>query len=217
MKWDYFLFDLDGTITDSSEGIVNCVIYALEAAGAEIPDRTKLLGFIGPPLVEGFQNITGMSKEEAVQATAKYRERYGVLGLFENKVYDGIEAVLKELKKQGKVIALATSKPETYSLRILQHFQLKKYFDVVVGSTLDGMRNHKKDVITEVFCRLDLSDSQKEKVLMIGDRRQDVEGAKACGISCAGVYYGFAEPEELETAGADYIVQNVEDLKKLIL
>lgn len=217
MKWDYILFDLDGTITDSSEGIVNCVIYALEAAGVEIPDKAKLLGFIGPPLVEGFQDIAGLSREEAIQATAKYRERYGVLGLFENKVYEGIESVLKELKQQGKTVALATSKPETYSLRILQHFHLMKYFDVVVGSTLDGLRNHKKDVIMEVFRRLELTEAEREKVLMVGDRRQDVEGAKACGISCVGVYYGFAESQELETAGADYIAKDVEELKKIIL
>ncbi len=215
--WDYILFDLDGTITDSSEGIINCVIYALEAAGKEIPDRTKLLGFIGPPLVEGFQDITGMTKEEALQATAKYRERYGVIGLFENKVYEGIISLLKDLKEQGKKIALATSKPETYAIRILQHFQIIKYFDVMVGSTLEGERNHKKDVIQEVFRRLELPEELKEKVVMIGDRKQDVEGAKSCGISCVGVYYGFAEAGELELAGADYIARDMDDLKKLIL
>lgn len=217
MKWDYILFDLDGTITDSSEGIINCVIYALEAAGTAVPERSRLFRFIGPPLVEGFQEIAGMTKEEAVQATAKYRERYGVIGLFENKLYEGIEQLLKELKSQGKVIALATSKPETYSIRILQHFHLMKYFDVVVGSTLEGKRNHKKDVITEVFQRLKISEEEKKKVLMIGDRKQDVEGAKACGIDCVGVYYGFAESGELEEAGADYIIQDMESLKKLIL
>ncbi len=217
MKWKYLLFDLDGTITDSSEGIINCVIYALEAAGVDTPDYTKLLGFIGPPLVEGFQDIVGMTEEDARQATAKYRERYSVIGLFENKVYEGIPTLLEDLKAQGKVIALATSKPETYSIRILQHFRLMKYFDVVVGSTLEGERNHKKDVIQEVFRRMNLPENEKEKVLMIGDRKQDVEGAKTCGISCAGVYYGFAEKGELEAAGADYIAEDVEALRKLIL
>ena len=137
MGWKYILFDLDGTLTDSNEGILNCVVYALEAAGMEIPDRETLLKFIGPPLVDGFQEITGMTREEAVTATAKYRERYGVIGLFENKPYEGIEQVLSELKKQGKLLVLATSKPETYAVRILQHFHLMKYFDETVGSELD--------------------------------------------------------------------------------
>ncbi len=217
MEWNYFLFDLDGTITDSSEGIINCVIYALEAAQEEPIDKKELLRFIGPPLIEGFQEIAGMSRERAVEATAKYRERYSVIGLFENKLYDGIEELLKELKSQGKTVVLATSKPEVYAVRILQHFHLMKYFDEVVGSTLEGIRNHKKDVIEEVFHRLTISTEEKNRVLMIGDRKQDVEGAKACGITCAGVYYGFAEPGELENAGADYIVQNIEELKKLII
>ena len=113
MGWKYLLFDLDGTLTDSSEGILNCVIYALEAANIEIPDRETLLQFIGPPLIEGFQDITGMDHDKAVRATAKYRERYGVIGLFENKPYEGIALALSRLKSQGKILALATSKPET--------------------------------------------------------------------------------------------------------
>lgn len=212
MAWKYILFDLDGTLTDSSEGIINCVIYALEATGTRIPDKKTLLRFIGPPLVEGFQEIAGMSYEEAVQATAKYRERYGVIGLFENKLYEGIASVLSNLKSQGKILALATSKPETYANRIVQHFHLLKYFDVIVGSTLDGARNHKKEVIEEVFHRLQLTEQDKKDIIMVGDRRQDMDGAKSCGISSLGVYYGFAEPGELEAAGADYIVRNVDGL-----
>lgn len=217
MAWKYILFDLDGTLTDSREGILNCVKYALEAAGMPIPEDSTLLRFIGPPLVEGFQDVTGMSKEEAVQATAKYRERYGVIGIFENQVYDGIEQALAELKHQGKVVALATSKPESYATRILQHFRLMKYFDLVVGSMMDGTRNHKTEVIEEVFRRLKIPQEERKQVVMVGDRRQDVAGAKECGIASVGVYYGFAELGELEAAGADHIVWNIEELMKVLL
>ena len=128
MAWKYILFDLDGTLTDSSEGIVNCVKYALEAAGREIPDYKTMLRFIGPPLVDGFQQVTGMSYEDAVVSTAKYRERYNIIGLFENEPYDGIALALSRLKSQGKILAVATSKPENIAVRILQHFHLLKYF-----------------------------------------------------------------------------------------
>ena len=212
MSWKYLLFDLDGTLTDSSEGILNCVIYALEAAGIEVPDREKLLQFVGPPLIEGFQDIIGMDHAAAVQATVKYRERYGVIGLFENKPYDGIALALSRLKSQGKVIALATSKPESYAVRILQHFNLMKYFDVAVGASMDESRNNKTAVIKEALRRLGISEDDKEQVLMIGDRRHDIRGAKDCGIASLGVYYGFAEIGELEKAGADYIAWSVDDM-----
>ena len=216
MDWKYILFDLDGTLTDSSEGILNCVRYALEAAEVPVPDRKTMLRFIGPPLVEGFQEITGMSYEDAVVATAKYRERYSVIGLFENQPYEGIALALSRLKSQGKILALATSKPETYSIRILQHFHLLKYFDVTVGSTLDGARNKKPEVIQEVFRRLKLSEEEKAKTIMVGDRRQDIAGAKECGIASLGVYYGFAEPGELEEAGADYVVHAVDEIMRIL-
>ena len=161
MSWKYLLFDLDGTLTDSSEGILNCVIYALEAAGIEVPDREKLLQFVGPPLIEGFQDIIGMDHAAAVQATVKYRERYGVIGLFENKPYDGIALALSRLKSQGKVIALATSKPESYAVRILQHFNLMKYFDVAVGASMDESRNNKTAVIKEALRRLGISEDDR--------------------------------------------------------
>lgn len=216
MAWKYILFDLDGTLTDSSEGILNCVQYALEAAGEKIPERETLLRFIGPPLIQGFQEIIGMDYEDAVAATAKYRERYSVIGLFENEPYEGIALALSRLKSQGKILALATSKPETYSVRILQHFNLIKYFDVIVGSTLDGARNQKEEIIQEVFRRLKISEQEKKDVIMVGDRRHDIAGARACGITSLGVYYGFAEPGELEEAGADYVVWAVDEIMKIL-
>lgn len=216
MAWKYILFDLDGTLTDPSEGLANCVRYALEAAGRQMPGHQKIMQLIGPPLVEGFQSVIGMSHEEAVEAKAKYRERYSIIGLFENVPYEGIALTLSRLKSQGKVLALATSKAESYSVRILQHFNLMKYFDVTVGSTLDGSRETKEDIIHEALRRLHLTQEDYEDVIMVGDRKYDILAAKACGIASLGVYYGFAEPGELEEAGADYVVWNVDEIMGLV-
>lgn len=212
MDWKYILFDLDGTLTDSCEGIINCVKYALEAFGKPVPSEAELMCFIGPPLVESFQIFSGMNEKEAVAATEKYRERYGTVGLFENALYEGIEGVLAGLKTKGYKIALATSKPEKYSVQILEHFDIQKYFDEIVGSTLDGKRNAKADVIREVFNRMQITPEMKEQVLMVGDRKHDILGAKECGIASLGVYYGFAPENELEECGADYIIHEVKEL-----
>lgn len=212
MSWKYILFDLDGTLTDSQEGILNCVKYALEDCKREIPPHEELLQFIGPPLIEGFQKITGMSYEEARKATEKYRERYNTVGLFENAVYAGIENMLADLKKQGKTLAVATSKPEPTSLRILEHFHLTSYFDVITGSSLDGRISKKTDVIIETLSRLNIDEEKKKDLIMVGDRKYDILGAKACGLTSLGVYYGFAPKNELEENGADYIVNTVSEL-----
>lgn len=214
--YKYILFDLDGTITDSSKGITNCVKYALEAARWEIPETDRLLEFIGPPLTEGFMTISKMSEKEAEAATAKFRERYNVTGLFENEPYDGIEKMLKTLKEKGYILAVATSKPEETAKRIIEHFGLKKYFKEITGSTFDAVRNTKQSVIEETLKRLGITDAEKESVLMVGDRKHDVVGAHNCGIDVLGVYYGFAKSGELEDAGADYIVSKVEEIVKII-
>lgn len=217
MSWKYILFDLDGTITDSSEGILNCVEYALASMGHAVPGREELFKFIGPPLINGFQEITGLSYKEAVEATARYREKYSVTGLFENIPYNGIENMLKSLKENGKIIAIATSKPEEYAIRILEHFKLARYFNEITGSTLDGSRNNKQAVIEECFLRLGLSSSNKSNIIMIGDRKHDIIAAKQCGITSAGVYYGFADKGELEEAGADYILNTVQEVTAFLI
>lgn len=214
--YKYILFDLDGTLTDSSKGITNCVKYALEAAKKEIPGDDKLFEFIGPPLTEGFMTISGMSKKEAERATKKFRERYNVTGLFENKPYEGIEKVLNTLCEKGYVLAVATSKPEETAKKIIEHFGLKKYFKEITGSTFDAVRNTKQSVIEETLKRLNVTDKEKENVLMVGDRKHDVIGAHNCGIDVLGVYYGFAKKGELEAAGADHIVSKVEEIVKII-
>lgn len=215
MNFEILLFDLDGTLTDSAEGILNCAGYALEMMGITETDRVKLMRFVGPPLVDSFTEFYGMSKEDALKAVAIYRERYPRKGIFENRVYDGIPEMLDRLKRGGKRLAVATSKPETYALRILEHFSLREYFEVVTGAELSGERNNKSEVIDECLKRLGNPD--KAKVLMIGDRRQDINGAKACGVKCAGVRFGYAEENELEKAGADFIFASPSELAEAIL
>ncbi|MCX4327854.1 MAG: HAD hydrolase-like protein [Lachnospiraceae bacterium] len=217
MSWKYILFDLDGTITDSSEGIINCIIYALGKMGHDIPSYKELYRYIGPPLYKGFQEIAGMEYKEALEAAAIYREKYSVTGLFENKPYDGIEEVLKILKENGKVTGLATSKPEEYAIRILEHFNLAGYFDKITGGVPDGSRNDKEIIIEESISRFGLSGKDKPDIIMIGDRKYDIIGAKKCGIASAGVYYGFARKGELEEAGADYIIDTVSGITGLLL
>ena len=202
-NFDVLLFDLDGTLTDSAEGIMNCAEHALNVMGITEPDRNKLLRFIGPPLVDSFMDFYGLSREDAVKAVAAYRERYPVKGIFENRVYEGIPEALELLKNGGKRLAVATSKPEVFALRILDYFDLAKYFEVVTGAELSGERNAKAEVIAECLKRLGNPD--KGTVLMIGDRKHDVEGAKLCGIASAGVKFGYAEENELENAGTDYV------------
>lgn len=215
--YKYILFDLDGTLTNPKEGITKCVQYALKYFNIDEPNLDNLTKFIGPPLHESFERFYNFSKEDAKLAVEKYRERFSTIGLFENGVYDGIKELLEALKKDGRILAVATSKPEVFSLRILEKYNLKDYFDVICGSELDGRRTVKAEVIEEVFNRLSLKDDEKSSVVMIGDREHDILGAKACKISSIGVKFGYSEENELENAGADFIVETVEDLKNLLL
>lgn len=213
---EILLFDLDGTLTDPKEGITKCVQYALSHFDIEVEDLNELMCFIGPPLVESFREFYGFDKAKAELAVEKYRERFKDIGIFENGVYDGVIELLKACKQAGKKLCLATSKPEVFAVRILNKYSMSEYFDEVVGSTLDGTINSKDEVICEAFRRLDISnDKLKSNVIMIGDRKHDILGAKKCGIESIGVRFGYAKEGELEEAGADYIVSTVSELKDL--
>ncbi len=217
MKKDYILFDLDGTLTDSGEGIMKCVQYALEEAGITEDDEAVLKKYIGPPLVDSFQKVHGLTQEQALRAVAKYRERYNTKGIYENVMLPGMKECVAKVSQAGKKIALATCKPELFTDRILEYFGLTEYFDVVVGS-IDVTRKYKAQVIEEVFVRLAQLDKNftKERAIMVGDRKDDVNGAKQTGIECVGVRFGFAEEGELEAAGADYIVETPEELAEFL-
>lgn len=219
---DYLLFDLDGTLTDPKIGITTCVQYALASFGIEEPDLDKLEPFIGPPLKDSFMEFYGFDEQKAEQAVAKYRERFKDTGIFENKVYQGIPEMLKKLKEAGKRLAVASSKPTVFVERILEHFSIREYFDVVVGSELDGTRAEKPEIVATAMLKLygnipDYTGEKKKKTVMIGDRKFDVEGAKAAKITSVAVAYGYGSVEELEASGADHIVRNVEELERFLL
>lgn len=215
MSYLYYLFDLDGTLTDPGEGITNSVMYALKKSGIDPPDRREVYKFIGPPLLESFQKYYGLSQTDALAAVAYYREYFRPKGILENQLYDHIPEVLAELKARGKVLALATSKPEEFAITILKHFDLYRYFDFVGAATMDGSRVQKADIIAYVLERLGVSD--KSDVVMIGDRKHDVLGAKANGIASAGVLYGYGDYTELHQAGADHIIHKPEELTQVLV
>ncbi|MCR5725226.1 MAG: HAD family hydrolase [Treponema sp.] len=214
MKQSTIFFDLDGTLTESGPGIIKSVRYALSKYGIEEPDDSALRRFIGPPLVYSFSTFYGFSKEEAVRAMSVYREYYGVHGIFDNSVYEGIPDLLAGLKAAGKRLCVATGKPEKYAVPILEHYGLASYFDVIGGSDEAETRADKTSVIRYV---LEASGESSDNVVMVGDRHHDVDGAKANGIPCVGVLYGYGDRAELEKAGAEYIAESVTGLKNLLL
>ncbi len=215
-RYKTLLFDLDGTLTDSCEGILNCAKHALITGGYDVPSDSELMAFIGPPLLESFQSICGLSYEEAAAAVVRYRERYSEIGLFENRVYEGIPELLSDLRNAGFTLGVATSKPEVFTLRILEKFGILDVFHAVAGCSVEKEGETKADMIRLAMKRLGLTDNDKPHILMIGDRRHDILGAKECGIDCAGVYYGFAPKGELEEYGADYIFESVNELRAIM-
>lgn len=212
--FEYILFDLDGTLTDPKEGITKCVQYALASVGIDEPDLDKLEPFIGPPLHESFMDFYGFDRENAMKLVDKYRERYNVTGIYENIIYPGIADMLKSVKEAGCKISIASSKPTPMVETILDYFDIRKYFDSVVGSNLDGTRTKKEEVVEEALRQLACV---KEKTAMVGDRKFDIEGARAFGLTGIGVTFGYAADNELQEAGADYIVDTVEELQNLLL
>ena len=216
MKHKYILFDLDGTLTDPKVGITSAVAYSLKKLKGIEANLDDLTTFIGPPLKESFTNFYGFSEREADLAIEYYREYFADKGIFENEVYPGIHALLEDLKNTGAfVMAVATSKPTIFANRIIKHFGLEGYFSCVVGSNLDGSRVKKAEVIAEVLSQLHVDD--KREAIMIGDREHDVIGAKQVGIDVIGVAYGYGTYEELEYAGADFIVSQIIEIKELLL
>jgi len=211
----YIFLDLDGTITNPAEGITKCFEYALNHFGIEVESRVQLEQFIGPPLRKSFTEGFGFEEEKATLAVAKYRERFTSVGMFENEVYEGMEQALQSLKEAGKVLIVATSKPEHMAKKILAHFKLDGYFDDICGSCDDSNRNEKDEVIRYALEKHGITNM--DDVLMVGDRKFDVVGAAKCGLKCMGVLYGFGDREELEQAGAAYIAETVEDMARIIV
>ncbi len=210
LPYSTILFDLDGTLTNPKEGITKSIQYALNKMGVVENDIEKLTTFIGPPLLTSFMDYYNFTEQEAEQVLQFYRERFAVTGLYENKVYAGIEGLLKQLKQSNYRLAVATSKPTVFAMQILNHFKLSEYFEVIVGSELDGTRSAKGGVISEVFKQMNIQD--KAQCVMIGDRKHDLIGAKENGIDSIGVTYGYGSLSELEEADATYIIHSVSSL-----
>ncbi len=214
-QYELVLFDLDGTLTDSGPGIMNSVQYALKKVGKEVEHVEDLKCFVGPPLAQQFAKFCGISEEEGHRMVELYREYYEPKGMLENMVYEGIPEVLSALQEAGVRLAVATSKPEKYARRIAEHFGIASYFEFIGGANMDGSRTKKSEVIEYVLevCNV----QERQKVLMIGDRKHDVLGARSCGLSALGVLYGYGDREELEQAGAEWIVDTPAQILKQIL
>lgn len=213
-RYDVILFDLDGTLTDPGLGITNSVMHALKKYGIEVEDRKTLYKFIGPPLIESFEKYYGFSHEDAVKSVDYYREYYKDKGIYENKVYDGIENLLIKLSENNKKIILATSKPEAFAREILRYFGLDKYFLFTAGSTMSETRTNKADVIEYALAECGITD--KASVVMVGDREHDIIGANKNSIDSIGVLFGYGSREELENAGATFIAETVEDIPEYV-
>ena len=215
--YQYLLFDLDGTLTDSREGIVTCLQYAIGKLGDPVPEEADLLKFIGPPLMQSFTEYCGYSEEKAREAIRLYRERYEPIGKFENITAPGMPELCARLKDRGYTLALASSKPQKLCNEICDHFGFTPSMKVIVGSSpTDDWE--KADVIRAAMAQLGLTEADKPRILMIGDRKFDVLGAKECGIDCVGVeFFGFAAPGELADAGAVAVVETPAELEQFIL
>lgn len=215
--FDTILFDLDGTISSSGPGITRSVSYALNKFGIQVDDLSSLNRFVGPPLTESFSQFYGLSPEDCQKAIGYYRERYSEKGVHETQCYAGICELIRSLKAQGRTVALATSKPTVFAKMILEEYGITDYFDVILGSELDGARSEKIEVMTQCLEMLGVDNEKKKHTVMVGDRFYDIEGAKSCSVASIAVTYGYANPGELEATGADYIVSSVEELSNLLL
>lgn len=203
MRYDTVLFDLDGTLTDSSEGIVKSLQHALKAFGIE-RERESLLKFIGPPIQENFVELLGKTGEPVERAVKIFRERYERVGYLENRLYEGVPEMLCRLRGAGLRLCVATSKPQYMAEIVLRHFEIYEYFDFLCGSSRDGALRHKPDIIR---CVLEQPHAERGRAVMVGDRYFDLEGARQCGIDSIGVTYGFGSEEELIPFGPVFLAE----------
>lgn len=208
------LFDLDGTIIDSAEGIAASAMHALAQFGITETNEMQLRRFIGPPLQDSFRQIYGFSEEQSRLAVQYYRAHYQTIGIYQNTVYAGIEDVLRQLHSMGRRLLTATCKPEPFAEQILQHIGLAQYFDCIGGAALDHTRRTKAEVIAYVMQRCNITDHAS--AVMIGDREHDVLGARECGLDSIGVLYGYGDRAELQAAGASHIAETAGDILRFI-
>lgn len=212
MKYKAIFFDLDGTLTNPEEGIVNSIRFAADFYGVKTV-KSDLRKYIGPPLLDTFIELLGPDVHQAEAAVAKYRERFAPIGLYENEIYPGVAETLEKLKENGYILCTASSKPQKFVDTILEHFDIKKYFDFVGGATMDGKISKKEDVINYV---LDQTGFKPQQVLMVGDRMFDLTGAAEFGMDAVGVLYGFGSREELAAYDNIALIDDIRDLMKVL-
>lgn len=213
--YKYVFFDLDGTLTDSGPGIINSAIYALDKFGITITDRKQLFPFIGPPLADSFRDLFGIPEDQIPLAINYYREDYNVKGIYENEPYEGIREVLEELHSKGIKLVIATSKPDYLAQIVLDHFDLSKYFTYVSGAVKD-VRISKTEVIQHALEANNIKNL--DDVIMVGDRKYDVIGAKNCSLKCIAVLYGgYSTKEEFEEIRPDFLIENPHEIIDIVL
>lgn len=215
MKYTTVLFDLDGTLVDSGIGVTNSVAYALDKFGITPPPRQELFKFIGPPLTQSFREFCGFDGEKNTLAIKYYREYYSQKGILECTMYEGVLDLMKSLKQKGYKLGLATSKPEIYATQVVANKGILPYIDYVGAATTDEKTRATKEAVVEYVLGL-CEEKDRRKILMVGDRHFDVNGAKAYGLDSAGVTFGYGSREELSKAGADYIVDSIFELDNIL-
>ena len=217
--YKYVFFDLDGTITEPEEGIINGVLYALSRFGITVEDRTTLYPYIGPPLRDSFRNYHGLSEEDTEQAILYYREYYSTKGIYQNDIMPGMEQAFGTLRKHGCHLYVATSKPELYAKQILEHLKLDGYFDIIAGSTFDKARDTKAAVIEYLITGIAANQIKPavDDIIMVGDRKFDVLGAREFGIDTIGVLFGYGSKEEFDACACRYVVADAKEMVKMIL
>ncbi len=213
-QYHYILFDLDGTLTESAEGIQKSFLHALKRLGAPT-DGFDVRKVIGPPIRDSFMKLCGLSPEQADAGLSYYRERFSKIGIYENRLYEGIDSLLEKLFKCGVTLATATSKPESYTLEILKYFKIDRFFSQIAGATLDRSRATKEAVLDYVLKRL--GSPNPDQVLMVGDTKFDLIGAAAFGIDAVGVSYGYGTREELQAHPHVYLADTVKALETYLL
>lgn len=215
MKYDAVLFDFDGTIAETGEGIFNGIRRALELMGVTPPEDEKLRYFVGPPLQESFSVICGFDNEQSTEAIRLYREYYAETGIYELHLYDGMEQLFRKLKDAGVKLAVASAKPEIYLKKIVERFGMSDLFEGIAGTDLKDRHADKSVMINRLLKNMDIT--EVGRVLMVGDRFYDIEGAKKAGVDSAGVLFGYGSREELEKAGADFLVSSADELFDIVL
>lgn len=215
-KYDYVIFDFDGTVVDTGEGILKSLQYSFEQMGREVPDLDDLKRFIGPPVHYSYTHFYGVSEEEVGMYIKKYRERYKIKGIYESRVYDGIIWLLDKLRANGIKVGIASSKPEHLIYSVADYLGITDKFDAIVGVRIDDS-NHSSKTGLVLEAMKKLGATEKEKVLMVGDRCFDIDGAKGAGVDSCGVLWGYGNEAEFRAHGADYIVKKTSEIEKIAL